>query len=129
MVPAHAWNITANRLEDAIFICVPGPGWLANFIYDEHYGNQKEFIFALAEAIREEYCAVVDAGFILQIDDPAVVIAWDMIKPEPTLEEYRCTYNPLLEKAFVMRGGPLAAGYPPPPRPKHQKTAGLMLRG
>ena len=38
------------------------PGWLDHFIYDEHYGNEEEFVFALADAVREEYRAVVDAG-------------------------------------------------------------------
>ena len=32
---------------------------------------------------------MVDAGFILQIDDPGVMTSWDMIKPEPTIAEYR----------------------------------------
>jgi hypothetical protein len=46
-------------------------------------------VFALADAMREEYRAVVDAGFILQIDDPGVVTSWDMIKPEPSIQDYR----------------------------------------
>jgi len=71
------------------FICVYAPGWLDHFFFDEYYGNEEEFVFALAEAMREEYRAVVDAGFILQIDDPGVVTSWDMIKPEPTIQEYR----------------------------------------
>ena len=39
--------------------------------------------------MREEYRAVVSAGFVLQIDDPGLPDWWDMIKPEPTVEEYR----------------------------------------
>lgn len=75
-------------VEEA-FICVFAPGWLDHFIYDEHYNNDEEFVFALAEAMREEYRAVVDAGFILQIDDPGVATTWDMIKPAPTIYEYQ----------------------------------------
>src|SRR5580704_13093168 len=54
-------------------------------------GAEEAFIcvFALADAMREEYRAVVDAGFILQIDDPGVVTSWDMIKPEPSVQDYR----------------------------------------
>ena len=55
---------------DETFFCVLAPGWLDHFIYNEHYKTDEEFIFALAEALREEYLAVVNAGFILQIDDP-----------------------------------------------------------
>ena len=56
---------------------------------NHHYKTDEEFLFALAEAMREEYKAIVDAGFILQIDDPGLPDTWDMIDPEPTLEEYR----------------------------------------
>ena len=75
-------------VEEA-FICVYAPGWLDHFIYDEYYNNDEAFVFALAEAMREEYRAVIDAGFILQIDDPGVATSWDMIKPAPTMDEYR----------------------------------------
>ncbi|MGO9701743.1 MAG: cobalamin-independent methionine synthase II family protein [Xanthobacteraceae bacterium] len=71
------------------FICVYAPGWLDHFIYNEHYATDEEFVFALADAVSGEYRAVVDAGFILQIDDPGVVTSWDMIKPAPTFAEYR----------------------------------------
>jgi 5-methyltetrahydropteroyltriglutamate--homocysteine methyltransferase len=40
--------------------------------------------------LHEEYRAVVDAGFVLQIDDPRTSrLVWDMLKPEPTVEAYR----------------------------------------
>jgi 5-methyltetrahydropteroyltriglutamate--homocysteine methyltransferase len=81
--------LTAAGGADEAFICVFAPGWLDHHIFDEHYGNDEEFVFALADALRGEYRAVVDAGFILQIDDPGVMTSWDMIKPEPTVAEYR----------------------------------------
>ena len=43
-------------VEEA-FICVYAPGWLDHFIYDEYYNNDEAFVFALAEAMREEYKA------------------------------------------------------------------------
>jgi 5-methyltetrahydropteroyltriglutamate--homocysteine methyltransferase len=46
-------------------------------IPNEHYKSPDEYTWALAEAIREEYRAIVDAGFILQIDDPAIVDIYD----------------------------------------------------
>jgi 5-methyltetrahydropteroyltriglutamate--homocysteine methyltransferase len=39
--------------------------------------------------MREEYRAIVDAGFILQIDDPGLPGAWDMLDPRPSLNDYR----------------------------------------
>ena len=44
---------------------------------NEYYKNQEDYTWALAEAIREEYKIIVDAGFILQIDDPALVDIYD----------------------------------------------------
>lgn len=37
---------------------------------NEHYGTEEEYFEAVGEALREEYVAIVDAGFVLQIDDP-----------------------------------------------------------
>ena len=45
-------------------------------------------MFALADALREEYLAVVEAGFVLQIDDPGLPDWWDMIKPAMSVEDY-----------------------------------------
>jgi 5-methyltetrahydropteroyltriglutamate--homocysteine methyltransferase len=78
----------AERAVDEAFFCVIAPGWVDHFIYNEYYKTEEEFIFALAEALREEYLAVVNAGFILQIDDPGVVDWWDMIKPALSVEDY-----------------------------------------
>src|SRR6202030_3298947 len=56
-------------VEEA-FVPVLAPGWLDHFIFNEYYPTEKEFLFALADAVHEEYRAVVAAGFVLQIDDP-----------------------------------------------------------
>ncbi|HSL78776.1 MAG TPA: epoxyalkane--coenzyme M transferase, partial [Pseudolabrys sp.] len=46
------------------------------------------YLFAIANAMHEEYKAIVDAGFILQIDDPDLADAWQM-HPEMNVAEYR----------------------------------------
>jgi 5-methyltetrahydropteroyltriglutamate--homocysteine methyltransferase len=74
---------------DEAFVPVLAPGWLDHFIYNEHCKNDEEFVYALAEAMSDKYRAIVDAGFILQIDDPGIATSWDMIKPEPSLTDYR----------------------------------------
>jgi 5-methyltetrahydropteroyltriglutamate--homocysteine methyltransferase len=79
----------AGRAVDETFFCVIAPGWLDHFIYNEYYKTDEEFIFALADALHEEYLAIVNAGFILQIDDPGLVDWWDMIKPAISVDEYR----------------------------------------
>jgi hypothetical protein len=52
----------------------PGFGWLEHFFYNEHYATDER---------------AVDAGFILQIDDPVLPDIYDMIVPAPGIEEYR----------------------------------------
>ena len=47
--------------------------------------------------MREEYKAIVDAGLVLQLDDPAIAENWDQINPEPTVEEYRRFTMPRVE--------------------------------
>jgi 5-methyltetrahydropteroyltriglutamate--homocysteine methyltransferase len=71
------------------FLCVLAPGWLEHFFLNEYYKTDEEYIFALAEAMRPEYKAIVDAGFVLQIDDPALPDTFDMILPNPSIAEYR----------------------------------------
>ena len=40
---------------------------------NEYYKSDEEFLFAIADALRVEYQAIVDAGFLLQIDDPLLI--------------------------------------------------------
>jgi 5-methyltetrahydropteroyltriglutamate--homocysteine methyltransferase len=63
------------QVEEA-FITAVSPATL-QILANEHYKTAEEYTWALAEAIGEEYKAIVDAGFILQIDDPALVDLWD----------------------------------------------------
>jgi 5-methyltetrahydropteroyltriglutamate--homocysteine methyltransferase len=58
-------------------------------IANKYYKTDEEFLFACAEAMREEYKAIVDAGIILQLDDPCIAEGWDQVNPEPTVEDYR----------------------------------------
>jgi 5-methyltetrahydropteroyltriglutamate--homocysteine methyltransferase len=76
------------RAEET-FMCVLAPGWLEHFFHNEYYANDEQYLFALADAMKHEYKAIVDAGFILQLDDPALPDTYDMIVPTPTIAEYR----------------------------------------
>ena len=56
---------------------------------NRYYPTEDAYVFAIADALRTEYRAIVDAGFILQIDDPGLGETWDMLIPAPPLEDYR----------------------------------------
>jgi len=79
----------ANVQFEEVFMSAFAPGWLEHFFHNEYYDRDEEFVFALAEAMRHEYRAIVDAGFILQIDDPALPDTYDMFVPPPDIDEYR----------------------------------------
>jgi 5-methyltetrahydropteroyltriglutamate--homocysteine methyltransferase len=79
----------AKSSVEETFMCVLSPGWLEHFFYNEYYSTEEEYVFALADAIKHEYKAIVDAGLVLQIDDPTLPDTYDMIVPSPTIEEYR----------------------------------------
>ncbi len=71
------------------FIPAVAPGTIELQRKNEYYATDEEFLFAIAGAMREEYRAIVEAGFILQIDDPRVVTQYGMPDPAPSIEEYR----------------------------------------
>ena len=54
-----------------------------------HYARAEDFLDAIAKALAVEYRAIVDAGFLLQLDDPGLPDTWDMLDPHPTLEQYK----------------------------------------
>ena len=64
------------------------PGTIEHWVANEYYKSDEEFVFAIADAIHEEYQAIVDAGFLLQIDDPDLPDGWNCL-PDITLPEYR----------------------------------------
>ena len=79
--------LAAAGVEEGFMTSI-APG-SASRIANRHYRTDEEFLFACADAMREEYRAILDAGLILQLDDPAIAENWDMVNPEPTVEDYR----------------------------------------
>jgi 5-methyltetrahydropteroyltriglutamate--homocysteine methyltransferase len=97
--------LAANGVAEGFMTSI-GPG-SASRIGNEHYKSDEEFVFACAEAMREEYKAIVEAGLVLQIDDPAIAENFDQINPEPTAEEYRKFTMPRVEALnHALRGLP-----------------------
>jgi len=70
------------------FLPANTPGTIEHWIANEYYKSDEEFMFAIADAMHEEYRAIVDAGFELQIDDPDLPDGWACL-PEITLADYR----------------------------------------
>ena len=72
------------------FMSVVSPTSLESLQPNLHYERQEDYAWALANAMREEYRAVADAGLILQIDDPGIWVVWDFrYAQDRTMEEFR----------------------------------------
>jgi 5-methyltetrahydropteroyltriglutamate--homocysteine methyltransferase len=78
----------ACGVEEA-FVPAAAPGTIELQRVNEHYRSQEDYLFAIADAMREEYRRIVDAGFVLQVDDPRVVVQYDLQDPAPSIAEYR----------------------------------------
>jgi 5-methyltetrahydropteroyltriglutamate--homocysteine methyltransferase len=69
-----------------LFMSAASPGVVAVFIPDKHYGNHERYVGDIAEAMRPEYRAIVEAGITLQVDCPDLAMVGARY---PSLEEFR----------------------------------------
>ena len=70
------------------FLSSLAPGTIEHWLRNEHYKTDEEFVFAIADAMHEEYKAIADAGLIVQLDDPGLPDGF-MIHPDMSMAEYR----------------------------------------
>jgi 5-methyltetrahydropteroyltriglutamate--homocysteine methyltransferase len=79
--------LAGKNVADA-FLPAVTPGTIEHWLRNEHYPSDEAFLFAIAEALRPEYQAIVEAGFTLQIDDPDLPDGWQ-IYPDMSVADYR----------------------------------------
>ena len=72
-----------------VFMTSPSPGQIARYLKNSYYKTTEDYIFALADVMREEYKAIVAAGFILQLDCPDLAMLRHMVYLDLPLAEYR----------------------------------------
>ena len=63
-------QISANLPVEEVFMTAASPGVIANFLPNEYYPTEEAYLYGLAEVMKDEYNAIVNAGLILQIDCP-----------------------------------------------------------
>jgi len=89
-------QIELNQLKSALakvrcteaFVSAIAPSNIEAVTPNEYYPTNEAYLFALAEAMREEFKAIVDAGFLLQIDDP-LLVTYYIKRPDLSLAECR----------------------------------------
>jgi 5-methyltetrahydropteroyltriglutamate--homocysteine methyltransferase len=78
----------ADPGEDA-FLTSTAPASLEVYRDDLHYGDEEAYLYALAEALREEYELIAESGFVLQVDDAWLPALWDRIGIAMGLQAFR----------------------------------------
>ncbi len=61
---------TSGVKSEEVFITAASPGVIANFLVNEHYPSEEEYLYALADVMKDDYKAIIDSGLLLQIDCP-----------------------------------------------------------
>jgi 5-methyltetrahydropteroyltriglutamate--homocysteine methyltransferase len=69
----------ATAGKDNVFLTATAPASLEVYRRNRYYKSDEEYVFAIAEAMRVEYEAIVAAGLLLQVDDAWLPALWDRI--------------------------------------------------
>jgi 5-methyltetrahydropteroyltriglutamate--homocysteine methyltransferase len=80
--------LDGRKIEEA-FMPVVAPSSVLPDRKDEYYKSEEEWLAAITEAMRTEYKMIVDAGFLLQIDDARAATAYDRMVPPASFADYR----------------------------------------
>ncbi len=89
-------NTDINNLKSALrgvnveeaFLPVAAPSSAIPDRKNEYYRSDEELVIALAEALRTEYRTIVDAGFLLQLDDARAAVTYDRMVPPASFDDY-----------------------------------------
>ena len=74
---------------EEFFMTSPSPGQIARYLKNRHYKTEEAYIYALADVMKREYKAIVDAGFVLQLDCPDLAMLRHMVYLNLPLAEFR----------------------------------------
>ncbi len=73
-----------------VFMPAVSPGQVCYAFPNEYYATDEAYLFAVADALKHEYRAIVAAGFVLQLDSPQLAQSWNMPEfADQTFADYR----------------------------------------
>lgn len=78
-----------GRQPSDVFMTAASPGQIARFLFNEYYPTHEAYVWALAEAMKPEYHAIVEAGFVLQLDCPDLASGRSNQFQDATDEQFR----------------------------------------
>ena len=108
LVEADIANLRAAAGGAAeVFMSAASPGVIEMFMANRYYPSTEEYLFALADAMKQEYDAICRAGLVLQLDCPDLACEW-ALGPEQTTAEFRKVVAQRLEALdYATRDVPL----------------------
>ena len=74
---------------DEVFMTSPSPGQIGRFLQNRYYPSDEKYLYTLADVMKREYKAIVDAGFILQLDCPDLALGRHTQFSHLSLREFR----------------------------------------
>lgn len=86
---ARAKQAMANVAGPEAFMTSPSPGQIARYLKNQYYPSEEAYLYALADVMRAEYRAIIDAGFILQLDCPDLAMLRSVVLAHLSLEDFR----------------------------------------
>ena len=84
------------QVEEA-FLPVAAPASVIPDRKNEYYKSEEDLQVAIAEAMRTEYKTIIDAGFLVQLDDARSAVTFDRMVPPASFQDYRCWLEKQIE--------------------------------
>ena len=81
-------DATAGRSEE-VFMTSPSPGQIGRFLQNRYYPSDEKYLYTLADVMKREYQAIVQAGFVLQVDCPDLALGRHTQFARLSLEQFR----------------------------------------
>ena len=74
---------------EEVFMTSPSPGQISRFLHNQYYASDEEYLYALGDVMKKAYTAIVDAGFLLQLDCPDLALSRHTVFADLSLEDFR----------------------------------------
>ena len=85
---ANIKSATEGIHSEEIFMTAISPSDVEGQQFNEYYSSEEEYLYAIADAMHEEYKAIIDAGLLLQIDDPRL-LTYYISRPDLSVDDCR----------------------------------------
>lgn len=81
---------TQGAPAEEVFMSAASPGVVVCFLQNHHYADEEKYLWAIAEAMKEEYDAIHRAGFLLQLDCPDLAMGRHFQYDADELDDFKC---------------------------------------